>query len=327
MILRPAAAGAARRAPAPGACRGRFHRLLQATLVLGLLLAGSHGSPAMAAPDPSRGADGLLRVPPPARVTDQAGVLTAEQRSALEARLADFEAQHGSQIAIVLVDSVAPEPIEDFAHRVGAAWKIGRAGIGDGVLFVAAIKDRRMRIDVAERLQGAIPDVLAGRLIREQVAPEFKAGNYAGGLDRALDGIFALVLGESLPPGPGTRAPAADSSDSAVQTFFGFVVGGLVFGALLRAALGIFGALLAGGATAALMAFLLGSTVMAIVGGVLVFVLTAFSRSAGAFVPLPYGGGRSGGFGGGGFGGGGGGRGFSSGGGGNFSGGGASGSW
>lgn len=320
MTPRPAAAGSVRR-------RGLWW-VVQPLLVLALLLAGTV-SPAIAAPEPGRGADGLLLVPPLARVTDQAGVLTAEQRNALDARLADFEAQHGSQIAVVLVDSVAPEPIEDYAHRVGASWKIGRAGLGDGILFIAAIKDRRMRIDVAERLQGAVPDVLAGRLIREQIAPAFKDGNYAEGINRGLDGIFALVLGEALPPGPGTRtrAPAADNGDSTIQTFVGFVVGGIVFGGVLRAALGLFGALLAGGATGALMYFLLASPVMAGVGGVLVFLLSAFSRSAGSFVPLPYGGGRSGGFGGGFGGGGGGGGGFSSGGGGNFSGGGASGSW
>jgi uncharacterized protein len=317
----PAPAGTIGVLRAAGGGRSRLQRAAHAVLALGLIALGC--AHALAA-DAARGPDGLLPVPPLARVTDQAGVLSAGQRAALDARLADFEAQHGSQIAIILVDSVEPEPIEDYAHRVGATWKIGRAKIGDSVLFVAAIKDRRMRIDVAERLQGAIPDVMAGRLIRENVAPSFKTGDYAAGLNAALDGLFALILGEGLPPGPGDRSPASGSSgDGAIQTFVGFVAGGLFFGSLLRRVLGLFGALVAGGLTAAIMYFLLAAPVMAGVGGVLVFLLSAFSRSAGAFIPLPYGGGG----GRGGFGGGGGGGGFSSGGGGNFSGGGASGSW
>jgi uncharacterized protein len=315
MIRVPAAAGAALRVTsAMGARRARL-----AYFALWILAVAPV---AAIAADAVRGPDGLLAVPPLARVSDQAGVLTPEQRAALDARLADFESSHGSQIAIILVDSVQPEPIEDYAHRVGVGWKIGRAGIGDGVLFIAAIKDRRMRIDVARSLEGAIPDVLASRLIRERIGPAFAAGDYAAGLNAGLDGLFGLILGEGLPAGPGPGRGAAGSGDSSVQKFVGFVAGGLVFGSLLRGVLGIFGALIAGGVTALVMYLLLSSTALAGVGGVLVFLLSAFSRSAGGFLPGPFLGGR-GSSGGGGFGGGG----FSSGGGGSFSGGGASGSW
>jgi uncharacterized protein len=319
-VLAPSGpAAAAGRVPGPA----RAWRTCCALLLLALGPAA-----ALAAADAARGPDGLLAVPPLARVTDQAGVLTPEQRSALDARLADFETTHGSQIAIILVDSVQPEPIEDYAHRVGERWKIGRAGIGDGVLFIAAIKDRRMRFDVARSLEGAIPDVVASRLIRERIAPAFASGDYAAGLNAGLDGLFALILGEGLPAGAGPGHAAPASEDSAVQRFVGFVIGGLVFGSFLRGVFGIFGAIIAGGVTAAVMYFLFSSTVLAGVGGLLVFLLSAFARSAGGFVPGYFPGGRgSGGFGGGGFGGGGGGGGFSSGGGGSFSGGGASGSW
>lgn len=279
--------------------------------------AASHGGGA------PRGADGLLAVPPLARVTDLAGVLTPAQRAALDARLADFEAAHGSQLAVILVDSVQPEPIEDFAHRVGDTWKIGRRGIGDGVLLVAAIKDRRMRIDVALALEGAIPDVLASRIIRERIAPAFAAGDYAGGLNAGLDGLFALILGEDLPAGPGT-APAGrhDPADAPIsQLFVGVMAFGLVVGSMLRRILGFLGALLAAGAAAALVYFLMSSALLAALGGVIVLVLSLVARTGGGgFLPLPMGGGGGGSFGGSG-------GGFSSGGGGNFSGGGASGSW
>ena len=101
------------------------------------------------------GPDGLLLVPPLARIVDQAGVLTPPERAALDSRLARFEASNGAQVAIVIVASTGVEPIEDFANRVGSAWKIGRQGIGDGLLLVIATRDRRARIEVARSLEGA----------------------------------------------------------------------------------------------------------------------------------------------------------------------------
>src|SRR5271169_4571416 len=85
--------------------------------------------PAALAADAKRGPDGLLLVPPLARVSDPSGYLAPADRAALENKLAAFEATHGSQIAILLVASTKPEPIEDYAHRVGDVWKIGRQGI------------------------------------------------------------------------------------------------------------------------------------------------------------------------------------------------------
>src|SRR5580693_3243866 len=78
----------------------------------------------------------LLLVPPLARIADQPGVLKPADRASLEARLARFEADNGAQIAIVIVATTGVEPIEDFANRVGSAWKIGRRGVGDGLLLV-----------------------------------------------------------------------------------------------------------------------------------------------------------------------------------------------
>ena len=125
---------------------------------------------ALAQADAPRGADGLLAVPPLARVTDLAGALKAADKAALEQKLAAFESARGAQIAVVVVPSTQPEPIEDYAHRIGEAWKIGRRGIGDGLLIVVATQDRRARIAVARSLDGAVPDaviVLAAQLRRD----------------------------------------------------------------------------------------------------------------------------------------------------------------
>jgi uncharacterized protein len=284
-----------------------------------------------AAPDAPRGADGLLVVPPLARVTDLAGVLSAADRSALDAKLAGFESSHGAQIAVIVVPSTKPEPIEDFAHRVGDAWKIGRKGIGDGLLVVVATADRTARIDVARNLEGAIPDVTALRVIREQMAPHFVSRDYAGGLNAAADALFGLVTAENLPapsnaPTPsGLPQQSVDAGEDVVGMLVPFVIGGVILGSLLRRLFGFPGALVAAGGAGALAGVMLTSLALGGLAALAVFVLAFFF---GPFAAAQVLGGRfgGGGFGGGGFGGGGGG-GFRSGGGGDFSGGGASGNW
>jgi len=285
--------------------------------------------PASLAADAPRGADGLLRVPPLARIYDPNGYLSPSDRTLLESKLAGFEAEHGAQIAIVLVASTQPEPIEDFAHRLGEAWKIGRRGIGDGVLIVVAVQDRAARIDVARGLEGAIPDVTARRLIREKMGPRFAAKDYAGGLTATLDALFALISAEGLPAGPGAGdrggaagAPSTRGGEQIIGTLIPFILGGMFFGFVLRRLLGVPGALLAAGGAATIAAYLLSSVLLGGVVGLLVFVLASFGGPM--LLATQVLGGRGGGFGPGGFGGGGG---FTSGGGGDFSGGGASGNW
>ncbi len=275
-----------------------------------------------AAADAPRGADGLLAVPPLARVTDYAGVLSPQQKQALEDKLAAFEMAHGAQIAVLIVPSTQPEPIEDFAHRVGEAWKIGRAGIGDGVLVIVAKDDRRLRIDVARSLEGALPDVTARRIGREIVGPYFQRGDYAGGLAAGLDATFRQIEGEALPP---PRAQPADDADR-FALLMPFLIGGFVVGVILRRIIGIPGAVLASGGTGFVAAKALASGLLGALAGVVVFVLTVGGgtragrvlggrRGGGLFVP--------GGWTGGGFSGGG----WTSGGGGDFSGGGATSDW
>lgn len=276
------------------------------------------------------GADALLPVPPLARVTDPAAVLSARERSALESRLAAFEGKQGSQIAIVIVPSTKPEPIEDFAHRVGDAWKIGRKGIGDGVLVVVAVKDREVRIDVARNLEGAIPDVVAARIIRERMIPRFAAGDFAGGLNNALDAIFARIVSEGLAPGPGEgavsgaeRRPAPGGpglDEGRLRHLLAWVLGAVIVGALLRRTIGILGSLLAAGGAMAAVTLAFSSLLLGFVAAVVVFALSL--PGAPLMIATQILGGR-----GGGSPGGMGGGGFRSGGGGDFSGGGASGRW
>ena len=269
------------------------------------------------------------------RVIDQTGTLTPEQREALDARLAALESERGAQVVILMVASTQPEDIAAYAQRVADSWKIGRRDIGDGVLIVVAKNDRRVRIEVAKALEGAIPDVMASRIIRDAVTPAFKAGDFGGGLSAAVDRIAARIAGEGLPAPDAKHTPQRGSAGFDLQDLAIFLfVGAPILGALLTGLFGRkLGALATGGAIGGIGWWLTASLLMAGAAGlialVLVGVLGIGSRSGagsgmgGSRGPVIWGGGMGGGWGGGR----GGGGGFGSGGGGDFGGGGASGSW
>ena len=273
------------------------------------------------------------------RVVDVAGVLTPPQRSALDVKLAAFEAQAGPQIVLLLVASTAPEDITSYAQRVADAWKIGRREVGDGVLLVVARDDRKLRIEVAKALEGAVPDLAARQIIDRDISPAFKKADYAGGLNAALDSLIARINGEALPP-PKARGKSAAGSrlgDGLDLQLLGmlFFIAVPVVGAVLTGLLGRKrGSLVAAGATGGLAWWFTASALMTALAGAAALLLVgllgmgaARGRSGGGGFSSV--GGWGGGVGGGswGGGGGGGGGGFSSGGGGDFGGGGASGDW
>lgn len=279
-------------------------------------------------------AQGLQPVPSlSARVIDQTGTLAVTEVAALEQRLADFEQRRGTQIVVLLVRTTAPEDIADYTQRLGDAWKIGRREVGDGLLFVIAVDDRRLRIAPAKALEGAIPDVLARRILDQVVTPAFRQGDYAGGIGAALDHLQARIEGEELPlpevtPSGRATIGGADWLDIAVL----LIVAVPLIASVLRSMLGnTLGSLAAGGAAGFLAWNLSGLLWVAIVAGLLGLLASLFLMQLPVSPPRGrggrggWGGGSSGGWGGGGWSSGGGG--FSSGGGGNFGGGGASGGW
>jgi uncharacterized protein len=265
-----------------------------------------------------------------AHVIDNTGTLTDAQRQALEAKLAALEQGKGSQVVVLMVPTTQPEDIASYANRVGNNWKIGRKGVGDGLLLVVAKDDHRVRIEVAKTLEGAIPDLAANRIIEDAITPAFKRGDFAGGLNAGVDQITALINGEPLPaPTPqrqaGSGAGSFQWTDLAIFLFFAVPVAGSVARSVFGRKLG---ALLTGGGVGVLALLATSSVLIAALAGALalLFVLLAGLAPALAGTRGGFMGGGLGAFGGGGFGGGGGG-GFGSGGGGDFGGGGASGSW
>ena len=284
---------------------------------IALLLLAGH-SPALA--------DALAPVPSlSARVIDPAGELAETDRQRLETRLARLETERGTQVVVLLVRSTAPEDIASFANRVANTWKIGRRDVGDGVVMVVAVQDRRMRIEVAKALEGAVPDLMARRIIDEAMAPRFRAGDYLGGLLAATDRLESLIAGEQLPPptaaGPTGSAPdrGFDWDDLAIFLFLAVPVAA----SISRAALGrSLGALATGVGAGAIALWVTASLFIGLAAGVIALLYALLAGGGSSFGRRGTGWG-----GGGGSWGDGGGGGFSSGGGGDFGGGGASGDW
>ena len=188
-----------------------------------------------------------LAVPPlTGHVMDHTGTLSANDIQALEGQLVALEKSRGSQVVVLMVPTTAPEDIAAYANRVGNQWKIGRRDVGDGVLVVVAKNDRKMRIEVAKSLEGAIPDIAAARIIDGAMKPRFQQGDFAGGLSAAITQIGARIAGEALPAPAERSAPAAggsshglfDWTDFAIFLFFGVMVAGPLARSLLGAAPG-----------------------------------------------------------------------------------------
>jgi uncharacterized protein len=172
-----------------------------------------------------------------ARVTDVTNTLSAAQQKSLEDKLEALERRKGAQVAVLLVPTTAPETIEQYATRIFDAWKLGRKGVDDGVLIVVAKDDRRVRIEVAYGLEGAIPDAAAKRIAHDYMSPKFRTGDFAGGIDSGIEMLTRLVDEEPLPaPAPEARPsrpgtvvlPRDEPWWSPVQ-----LVVGMMFGAIL----------------------------------------------------------------------------------------------
>ncbi|MBO9516292.1 MAG: TPM domain-containing protein, partial [Variovorax sp.] len=269
-----------------------FLRALAALLLLAAALAGAH-------------AQGLLPVPAlDARVIDQTGTLTPAQRAALEAKLAAFEQQKGSQIVMLMVPTTQPEDIASYANRVGNAWKIGRRAVGDGILVIVAKNDRKMRIEVAKTLEGAVPDLAAAHIIDEAMKPRFRENDFAGGLDAAADQLIARIKGEPLPEidarsgdfrDSGGRGGGFSWEDLAVFFFIAVMVGGPIARRILGK---IPGSLAMGGITGLVVMAVTSSPVVAVLAGLAALLFTLLSMAFGAG-PMRRGGGFGGGLGGG----------------------------
>jgi uncharacterized protein len=282
--------------------------------------------------------EGLAPIPPlSARVTDLTGTLAPAERQALEAKLAAWEQQTGNQLAVLLVPSTQPEPIEAYSIRVAEAWKIGRKGKDNGALLLVAKEDRKLRIEVGYGFEGVLTDATSKRIIAETITPLFRQGQFAAGISAGVDRIIGVVgKGEPLPPAA-QRQPGPQGIPVGLDWVVLFFVVVPILGGVLRRVFGKVGGatvgagLVGGGAWLLTGAILIGIGAAVLSWFIMMFLVMAggsgvsrAGRRGGTWGGGPWIGGGGWGGGGGGWGSGGGGFG---GGGGGFGGGGASGNW
>jgi len=143
----------------------------------------------------------LNSLKPAGYVSDFANVMNSSDRAAVESTLAELEQKTGAQVAVVTLKSLEGGQIDDFANRLFARWGIGKKGKDNGLLLIAAIEDRKVRIETGYGFEGVLPDAAAGRLIDQYVRPAFRNGDYSGGLRSgavALASVAASAAGVEL---------------------------------------------------------------------------------------------------------------------------------
>ncbi|MFW1943774.1 TPM domain-containing protein [Acinetobacter guillouiae] len=262
-------------------------------------------------------------------VVDQAKVLSAAEKQNLEQQIRDIYRQGKAQIGIIIVPTTGQEGIFDFAMRVAEQWKLGSAKQDNGLLIAVAVNDQKIHIATGYGLEGVLPDIMVSRIIRNQITPDFKQGQYAQGLQAGvneierilnLDPEIAKQAADELKARQTQALQEQEAKDRTLTTAMVILVIGIfasfIVGNRLSAAVA--------GVTATAAGLIYGSgIVMSLVLGFGIFFLLITSLAQLIFQMFLSGRGRGGSSGGGGFGGGGG----YSGGGGGFGGGGASGSW
>lgn len=260
-----------------------------------------------------------LDAPPlKAHVNDYAGMMRPDTVNMLEINLAELEKTDSTQIVVLTIPSLEGEVLEEYSIKVAESWKIGQQKIDNGVILLVARDDRKVRIEVGRGLEGKLTDLMSGRIIRNEIVPQFKQGDFDGGIKAGVGAIIATVRGEYAAEAHDERGKKQGSpavTFAIILYIVSSILGGIkkIFGGVAGAiGLPILALIAFPGASLAILA------ILAVVGFALGMIVSLISGIGGR----GFSGGGFGGFSGGGFSGGG-----FSGGGGSFGGGGASGSW
>ncbi|MEA2832402.1 MAG: uncharacterized protein QOG66_604 [Methylobacteriaceae bacterium] len=160
------------------------------------------------------------------RVVDQANVLPAATRSALDTKLAELENKSGIQLVVATVASLEDNDVETYANQLFRAWKLGEKPKNNGVLLLVAPKERKVRIEVGYGLEGVLTDALSNVIITNQIVPKFKAGDFSGGIERGVDGIIAALTTDTS-DWQKKKQVRTDEQDSAFAALLPFLIVGL----------------------------------------------------------------------------------------------------
>lgn len=163
---------------------------------------------------------------PSGPVNDFAGILSAEQRAALEAALTQNEQATGNEIAVVVIKKLGGDTVENYAVSLFKEWGIGKKGKDNGALLLIAVDDRQMRIEVGYGLEPVLTDATSGSIIRNTISPKFKEGNYYQGITEGVADIISATKGETEAVfAPATKISSRSIFDIGVLVFwFGFMV-------------------------------------------------------------------------------------------------------
>ena len=137
---------------------------------------------------------------PPKLVNDLANVLTAEQEQSLENKLVKYDDSTSTQIVVLTVETTGGRSIEDYALEILRTWGVGNKATNNGIVIVAAIKDRKIRIEVGYGLEGVVPDITAQHIIDDYLLPNFREQNYYRGFDQAADALIEAAAGRYQAP-------------------------------------------------------------------------------------------------------------------------------
>jgi uncharacterized protein len=170
------------------------------------------------------------------RVNDYAEMIDQVTEERIETKLGDFETATGAQVAVLTIESLEGDPLEDFSLRVVETWELGRQGVDDGLLLLVARDDRKMRIEVGYGLEGSLTDLESGRILNNILRPAFRSGEFAAGIEAGVDAIVGTLQGEEVIPQEAPTPVDTDISEGlgrlGIFLFFLFVVGTFAFVAL-----------------------------------------------------------------------------------------------
>lgn len=155
------------------------------------------------------------------RVVDEPGLLSAAARQRIDGELAALERETGDQVAVLIVQSLGGEPLEDYSVKVAQTWKLGQKGKDNGILLLISRDDRKLRIEVGYGLEGTLTDLRSNEIIDQVIRPRFRQGDFDGGVEQGVDAIVKVLHGQPLPARP--AAPAAGAMPIGDRIIFGLI--------------------------------------------------------------------------------------------------------
>lgn len=157
------------------------------------------------------------------RVIDEAGILSEETKASLESKLKEHEKQTSNQVVVLTIPSLEGEVLEEFSIKVATTWKLGQKKKDNGVLLLIAKGDRKLRIEVGYGLEGTLSDVICNRIIRNDITPLFKKGDFSGGVEKGVDSILAVITGTYANTNEVTDSTESSNTDKQYSDFLNSV--------------------------------------------------------------------------------------------------------